>query len=144
MWLHTGIWSASLCDRLILSANTMLLNHQPADPQVGVLMLRMMAQALQVQLAGFPLPEDSRQHSAARAAMVSTSPQSAALMQPTDGVITAGISTLAVVVLCLVDEEQGTFAPAALPSHDDLWWFTSQLLIKAFQQYAGHRLAGIL
>ncbi|DBA91695.1 TPA: hypothetical protein ACH3X1_003295 [Trebouxia sp. C0004] len=138
----SGTGSASLCDRLSLSANMMLLNHQPADQRVAAFMLRMIAQALHVQLAGFPLPEDSTHYSAARAAMVNT--QSAALMQPTDDDITMGISTLAVIVLCLVDEEQGTFAPATLPSHDDIRWFTSMLLIKAFQQYAGHRLAGML
>jgi len=140
--LHTGTWSASLCDRLSLSANVMLLNHQPADPRVGAFMLCMIAQALHTQLAGFPLPEDSTQHIAARAARVNI--QSAALMQPTDDVMIVGISALAVLVLRLVGEEQGTFAPATLPSHDDLRWFTSMLLIKAFQQYAGHRLGGIL
>ncbi len=86
--LHTGTWSASLCDRLSLSTNMVLLNHQPADPQVGTYMLRMIAQALHVQLADFPLPEDSTQHIAARAATVNT--QSAALMQPTDDVMTMG------------------------------------------------------
>jgi len=137
--LHTGTWSAGLCDRLSLSANMMLLNHQPADPRVGTYMLRMIAQALHVQLESFPLPEDSTQHIAARAATSNT--QSAALMQPTDDVMIVGISTLAVVVLCLASEELGT---STLPSDDDFWMSTSMLLIDALHRHADHRLGGIL
>ena len=140
--LHTGTWSASLCDRLSLSTNMMLLNHQPADPRVAAFMLRMTAQALQLQLAGFPLPQHSTQLSAARAATVNT--QSAALVQPTDDDMIVGISALAVVVLRLASEEQGTFTPATLSLHHGFWASTLLLLIKALQQHAGHRLGGIL
>lgn len=76
----------------------MLLSHQPADARVAALVLRMIAQALQVQVAGLSLPEryTATQLSAATAATVKT--QSAALMQPTDDVMIVGISALAVVV----------------------------------------------
>ncbi|DBB12612.1 TPA: hypothetical protein ACH3X3_005398 [Trebouxia sp. C0006] len=136
--LREGTWPASLCDRLSLSANMMMLNHQPADPQVAAFMLRMIAQALQVQPVSCPLPERSTQLRAARAATVNT--QSAALMQRTDDVLIMGISALAVVVLRLASEEQRTFTLATLPIHHDFWVSTLLLLIEALQQHAGHRL----
>ncbi len=121
----------------------MMLNHQPADPQVAAFMLRMIAQALQVQPVSCPLPERSTQLRAARAATVNT--QSAALMQRTDDVLIMGISALAVVVLRLASEEQRTFTLATLPIHHDFWVSTLLLLlIEALQQHAGHGLGGIL
>ncbi|KAL0033933.1 hypothetical protein WJX77_011553 [Trebouxia sp. C0004] len=151
----SGTWSASLCDRLSLSAYTVLLNHQPADSRIAAFMLRMIAQGIACSAAGVPsarglyTPQCSKSCNGQHPVCSSYAAHRCQLLMRAgqhrkDVVITMGISTLAVIVLCLVDEEQGTFAPATLSAHDDIRWFKSMLLMKAFQQYAGHRLAGLL